>query len=518
MERTIAIGLLDNTPGWQAMLGQIGVPFSVIAHIEDIDPYQYSVIIGNRPVTDNEVEKIKRYINDGGAVIDTGHIIEKIAGGLIHSKKCGYLTTGNLPFDFLPAIIDVYSGIRTYTKAQYLEKSLYIDGFGKGSISFCGLDVDLLLFDTRSKRKSFYSNLPRFPHEEVASVSKGDVTRLFFSLLKHLHLCRGMPFIHKWFFPGNAKNVFLFRIDSDFGNRDQIKRWYDIAQASQIKYTWFLHVSAHREWLDLFKEFLGHEVAVHGYDHYTTNKPACQEQNLSAAYTALKEKGFACNGYAAPYGLWNTAVHASAETAGFAYASEFSYAYDSLPLHPLVNNTAGSLLQMPIHPVCIGSLLNAHADEKGILDYFTGEFHTNLKRLNPIIFYDHVIHSHADVLKEIFRLSRDHAIPSLTFLEFAQWWKHRESVVISSPTLSNNAVTIRYQSQNKKCAVCIWKKADAYILSDEENPIDLNTAPENNPVNIPVRIDTETLIHTRRFNWRRHLYSFLNNHFWRKKQ
>jgi hypothetical protein len=515
MERILNIGLLKDTPDWQALLGQIGVSYSVIQDSDTITPYDYSMLIVNRPITNNTVEKIKEYLNDGGAIIDTGYVIQKITGGTIHTKKCGYLSTTKLPFDFLPAIIDVYSDTRTYTKAQYLEKTLFIDSFGKGVISFCGFDIDSLLFDTRFRRKAFYSNLPRFPHEEVSYVSKGDITRLLFSFIKHLHLCRGIPFIHKWFFPGNAGNVFLFRIDSDFGNKNQIKQWYDIAEASHVRYTWFLHVSAHKEWLELYKEFKDHEIAVHGYDHSTTNKPELQEQNLHAALNLLKEKGFTCNGYAAPYGLWNNAVHTSCENVGFAYASEFSYAYDSLPLYPVVNKRRSSVMQIPIHPICIGSLLNARADEKGIIEYFTSDFHKNILLLNPIIFYDHVIHDHADVLEEIFKLPQLYSIPSLTFLEFAQWWKHREEVVFSTQVLSNNTVKINYRSQDKKCFVCIWDKAGSYILSDEENPIDLNSSPKTSTTNSMVNMDIERLNKIRNYNWRMHLYSFLNNHFWR---
>lgn len=513
MEKELKIGIFELTLPWQTILNQIGAPYTIVSKDIDISSHIFSIIIINRPVSSKELEGIKGYINNGGAIIDEGYCIDKLSDGKIEKKKINYIVPNNLPFKQVSNIIDLYSEVLAFSKAQYLGKTLFIDNYGEGIVSFLGLRIDTLLFDTRSKRKEFYGTLPRFPNEEVSSVSKGEITRLIFFLIRYLHISRNLPFVHKWFFPGQAENVFIFRIDSDFGNKNQIKQWYDIGKSCDIKYTWFLHVSAHTGWLNAFSEFKDHEIAIHAYDHFASDNYSIYKQDIQKASNLLKKNGFPCSGYASPYGVWNKAVNTACEDLGFSYSSEFSYVYDSLPINPAVNNKKSTVLQIPIHPICIGSLLNAKADEKGMVEYFTNEFRRQMAMHNPLIFYDHVTHGHPDVLREMFKYIQTLNIPSLTFAEFSKWWSKREHIAFSASMDSTNQIKINASKLDKDCFFAVWINDDSYILTND-TVIDLDSHPKKK-ADYHINFDIDSIKKTRKSNLRVTKQSLFNKYFWR---
>ena len=514
MEKELKTGIFELSISWQSILNQIGVSYSLVSDRKDISPYNFSLIVINRPVSSEELEKIKEYVNSGGAIIDEGYCIDKLINGKIEKNKIGYLVPGKPPFTQSLGIIDIYSYVLTFSKAQYLEKTLFIGNIGNGLVSFLGLNINTLLFDTRSKRKEFYSTSLRFPNEETSTVTKGDITRLIFILMRHLHISRNIPFVHKWFFPGKAENIFLFRIDSDYGRKHQIKQWYEIGKSNNIKYTWFLHVSAHKDWLKIFHEFKDHEIAVHGYDHFASNNYHIYKQDIQKALNTLKNNGFTCSGYASPYGIWNRAVNSACEEFDFSYSSEFSYIYDSLPIQSVINNKRSPVLQIPIHPVCIGSLNNAKANEMEMVDYFTNEFQKQISKHNPLIFYDHVTHNYPDVLTEIFKNIQTLNIPSLTFNEFSVWWKKRENNVFSASADSSNQTSLSPSITDEELSYAIWISDDSYILTTE-TVTDLSSRPVKK-TNNQINYDLNILKKIRRFNWRIYKHSFLNKYFWRK--
>lgn len=514
MGKELKIGILEISLSWQMILEQIGVSYSLVPDNKDLSPYSFNIIVINRVVSGEELEKIKEYVNNGGAIIDEGYCIDKLINGKIEKKKINYLIPDQLPFKIPLGVIDIYSNVLTFSKAQYLEKTLFIDNIGSGLVSFLGLDINTLLFDSRSKRKEFYSILARFPNEETSTVSKGDITRLIFILMRHLHTSRNIPFIHKWFFPGKAENVFLFRIDSDYGRKHQIKQWYEIGKSNSIKFTWFLHVSAHRDWLNTFKDFNDHEIAVHGYDHFASNNYHVYKQDIQRAVQILQENGFTPFGYASPYGIWNRAVSSVCEDFDFNYSSEFSYIYDSLSIYPVINNKKSALLQIPVHPICIGTLQNAKANEKEMVDYFTTEFQRQISKYNPLIFYDHVTHNNSDVLIEIFHYIQTLNIPSLTFNEFSDWWKKRENTVFSASTDSSNQINLSPSNTDEELSFAIWISDDSHILTTK-TVTDLSSHPIKK-TNYQLNYDLNILKKIRRFNWRVQKYSLLNKYMWRK--
>lgn len=516
MEKELKIGLASPTISIIEILNQIGVSFSVISSLSSISSTNFSLIIINRRISNKETIGIKQYVRNGGIIIDFGYCLDKIVKGTIERKRIDYIIPENIPF--LPPMnsIDIYNKIGTFSKAQYLKKTLFIDDYGKGFVSFFGINIDKLFLNTKSRRKEFYSNSKRFPNEEVSLVSKGEISLLFFYLLKHLHSIRNLPFIHKWFFPNKAQNVFLFRIDSDFGNQKQIRRWYELSQKNKIKYTWFLHTKAHKRWLSIFSEFEDHEMAVHGYDHFFSK--SSNESNIKKAKEIMKQKGLYGKGYASPYGLWNKKLNITCEKFDFIYSSEFSYIYDSLPLRPIFKDRISSVIQIPIHPICVGSLLSAKMDDEDIVNYYFEEFDKKIIQFTPLIFYDHVLHNSPSILQHLFNKISLYSFPCLTFLEYALWWNERLSTNFSSIVNNDQIEITSFSNQSKDFSLCIWVNDKDYILTNNKKTIKLSTEKKYHVNKNNLVINPEKLQLTRKFNPRLLKLSILNKLVWRNYQ
>lgn len=517
METTINIGIANLTEVWKNILTQLGASFSPVQDDAGYSLGKHSLIIVNKPLSPKSVDICKHYLRSGGAIIDCGYLIDKIISGTFNRCRKSFIIPHSQPFKQPVSIIDSCLAVNTFSKAQHLDKTLCIDTFGSGVIAFLGLPIEALFSDTRSKRKEFPAKTLRLPNEEVAAVSKGEILRLLFYLIKHLHSIRRIPFIHAWFFPDTAKNVFLFRIDSDYGSKKQIRTWYEMGKEHAITYTWFLHAAAHEQWIDLFHEFKGHEIALHGYDHVTSKRYAANKINVQKAIDVFTQHRFPATGFASPYGSWNDSLQKVFEESGFLYTSEFSCNYDSLPGYPVINNRTSPVLQIPIHPICIGSLIKAKAGDKEILAYFIAQCDYCIRQCNPIILYDHVLHAYPHLLKELFTHIRSLQIPVLTFSEYALWWKKRESVVFSAQVRTDNHGEVSLPGKLEGCFLCIWTDENRYVLTNTSGSI-----PSGQQQKIIAdsenQIDFDIMRRARRWNPRLYKESMLTNLFWRNKK
>jgi hypothetical protein len=273
-------------------------------------------------------------------------------------------------------------------------------------------------------------------------------------MLQWLHDRRGLPYVRKWRFPGQWRNVFCYRIDSDYGTQQQVKLLYDVASEHDIAMTWFLHVEAHSEWLSLFSEFRNQEIAVHGYRHRTFGSYDANLGNISEAKYLLKREGFSPDGFAAPNGRWNPAVARAAEDHGFSYASEFALDYDDLPFFPWLRYRFSDLLQVPIHPVCIGSLLRVHASDRSMKEYFRSIADRKLRREEPIIFYHHPGHGHPEVMADTFDYMREQGIRNITMGEYVRWWRRRATTTFA-PVYDGRTIAVHSGNVDDGVMLCV---------------------------------------------------------------
>ncbi|MDO9028075.1 MAG: hypothetical protein Q7U68_04350, partial [Candidatus Roizmanbacteria bacterium] len=136
-------------------------------------------------------------------------------------------------------------------------------------------------------------------------------------------------------------------------------------------------------------------------------------------------------GFAAPFGKWNASLAQAIRDLGFSYSSEFSYDYDNLPSPSFVYHGLPGTLQIPVHPICIGSLRRQGFTSIEMTGYFIDEIEKKLKMREPIVLYHHPTHENLDVVENIFRKIKDLNIPTMKMCEYADWWKKRAAVQIS---------------------------------------------------------------------------------------
>lgn len=438
MNRSLALALLEYSPGWELLLEQIGAPFRVLHNIAGVSPEQVAVVIVNRHLWEEEVESLEAFVRDGGAVLDVGQLLPRLEAGKFRRAKVRSVFAdpqNGLLREYAP--LDLYSRVRRREGGE-LDGLLSIEERGKGIIASIGFDPGHLMLDCRAATKRFPSLAGRYPAERVSRISKGELEKLLRKIFIRLYAALGLPFIRKRSFPDDAASVLCFRIDSDYGSRQQIASLYDLARDTGTAMTWFLHVEAHNDWLDTFASFSGQEIALHCWRHRTFPERMENYANIADGLAALRSVGIKVEGFAAPNGIWNHGLGRAIDEHGFLYSSEFALAYDALPFRPIlprdrrVNERFYNAVQVPIHPVSVGNLLRVGMDEAQMIDYYRGVTRRKTNAGDSLIFYHHPTHERWDVMEALLLEAKHSGARSITFADYARWWKTREEASIEA--------------------------------------------------------------------------------------
>lgn len=514
----LKLGLLSNSVVWENLLNRLGLSYELL-DVKNLKALETGVscIIVDQSLPENSVEDIKKYYQDGGAVLDTGKNIEHFISGKTVTTKIKHLyPDSNSPFSFYD-IVDTVGEVDVHSGAQWYKKTLGIWERGKGLVAFTGFRFCEVLSNTESCRRSFPSSTKYNPNEAVSLISKGAYERFLFELLKLLHIKRNIPFVHKWFFPGDAENVLIFRVDSDFGTKENVSEWNRLLSANGLKSSWYLHTQGHSGWLAKFRTFPNMEIGVHGFDHIYAREYELQKENVQKAIADIEQNGLLFNGYASPYGMWDTTLNRICQELDFAYSSEFVYSYDALPGFPIIDGVESQPLQVPIHPICIGSLKTAKMSRAEMKEYFRKQFKLKLRQNSPVVFYDHPNHEHISLMVELLQEFRESGIVNVTMGEYAQWWKKREPVSFETD-LDDQSSTISIQSENAHddTHFAVWLDENSRLLCKSDEKISLKRIRNDNSEKTVVGYNVSELRKSRRFNLRRLKHEFLVNKIFRK--
>jgi hypothetical protein len=128
------------------------------------------------------------------------------------------------------------------------------------------------------------------------------------------------------------------------------------------------------------------------------------------------------HGAAATFGLWSPAFEHTVAELGFEYSSEFSLGYDTLPFQP---GTRG-IVQVPIHPICTGSLLRVGYSPAAMMAYFDRLIARKLSRSEPTFLYHHPLHRTDAVVEHLLSYVRIPGVVPMTLGGYARWWRARE--------------------------------------------------------------------------------------------
>lgn len=496
MRRRLCVSIYELSLPWKVMLDQIGI------HYEEIDFQSslienYSCIILNSSLSESERTLMDAYIEQGGAVIDeSGHNYFKDYG--THKTYKNYITNNSKKFS--EQYLDIHSTLLKIDRKGFFNNAIYIEKRDEGQVCFLGLPINSLLVDTRYDRKQFYDEHELFPNEIVNKISKGKIRKTIEDLLVHLHQEQSLPFIKKSSLPTGTSSLLLFRVDTDFSHRQAIHSLYNLATKYEIAMTWFLHVEPHETWLDVFREMENQEIALHGYKHGTSLNYEKNKANIEKGINLLTQADIPFSGYCAPYGIWSNGLAQVMEEYAFEYASEFSLNYDDLPFYPILEDRLANHLQMPIHPVCIGSFIRKKATAQQMIDYFETYIEKQVQKNEHIVLYHHPLQGYEEVLEHIFSILKELGTTSLSFDDYSNFWKRRLEHNFEA-FFENDVISITENSDQLSFEV-VWKGSKGSAVID--NQLNLGTA-SLQPINWnnPLSEDTISKLNRKTFKLRK---------------
>lgn len=426
----IHVGLIADSYGWAQILKQEGVSHGRVELNMDALRDDCSVLVINRPLGAGEREAVEQYLRSGGAVIGYAAHCEQVAGTTSIPQHLDYILSHDderfpdvslLDLGMSGAIPREAHDLRTQSGSH----AMFAGELGGGVAVLLPFDVDAVLRDTRAANKCFYFTRDRLPAETVSLCNKGEARHLVRRCLEYLHAQRGLPYIHLWYFPDGQRNLFAFRIDTDGAPEADVDALYETAVDYGVSMSWYLDVKSHEPWLRRFGAMVNQEIGVHCYEHRVFDDPDANRRNISRALHLLESAGIRPEGFAAPFGEWNSGLGRVLQNLGFEYSSEFGCAYDTLPFHPQANGDEFETLQIPVHPISIGSMRRVGYDGEQMAAYYRMVMDMKLARNEPLFFYHHPTHHHWDVVRTLFSDSQMKGVNDITLGGYARWWKKR---------------------------------------------------------------------------------------------
>jgi peptidoglycan/xylan/chitin deacetylase (PgdA/CDA1 family) len=445
----LRVGIVGDSNGWQQILRQEGVPFSQIG--EEISADQFSVIAIAESIDEREAEAVKKYLREGGAILCSAQVYAQLAGTNYAHFYVRYLySEQDSQFEGV-GLIDVHQKCRVALNANSLRNEkgatmLYCGEFLGGHVIALPFDVDDLFLDHRAMAKSFYSTARRMPYERVSMVARGAVRKLLSKSLEILHHRRSLPYAHLWYYPRDDESAFLFRVDTDKATEADIDNLYELALKHRVPMTWFIDAKCQEDGMGVFKRMQNQELGLHCYDHRVFKNFELNKRNLEKGVGVLRASGIEAKGFAAPFGRWNRSLAQAVRELGFDYSSEFSYDYDNLPSNPVFDEGVSEVWQVPVHPICVGSLKRQGYNDAKMIQYFEFVMRHRLASREPIGLYHHPKDGNHRVLEHIFNFVDSHRIRSMKFKDFLEWWKKRTLLV---PALSVDGTTLHMKGTLK---------------------------------------------------------------------
>jgi hypothetical protein len=428
----IRIGLTAPSPAWEELLRQEGVDHGLV-DAAGRDPAEVcSALVVSAPLRPDAVSAIRAYLAGGGAVLGFARHLSAITDLACRHEKVQYLAgTGDPPFRSV-GLLDLELPCDVPREANHLRTQADTFGvlageWGGGVVVALPFDLRDVLTDTRTALRAFPFPSDRLPAERVSLVAHGEVRHLVHDALEYLHHLRGLPYAHLWYFPGEARSVFALRIDTDAGKPEQVDRLYAIARNHGLGFSWFLDVASHATWLRRFAVMEGQEFGVHCLEHRAYRGSPEDREDVDRARAAMTGAGIPPAGFAAPYGTWSPGLGLLIEAAGFPFSSEFSFAYDTLPMAPVVEHRRLGTLQVPVHPVCAGAMRRVGYPERTMIRYFERVKAGKLLRREPLFFYHHPGDEAWDCVESICGMSAESGVCRMSLGEYARWWNVRSS-------------------------------------------------------------------------------------------
>ncbi|HUY87574.1 MAG TPA: hypothetical protein VMV10_02450 [Pirellulales bacterium] len=237
-------------------------------------------------------------------------------------------------------------------------------------------------------------------------------------------------------FPFAYRTAFNFRIDHDDYHAADFEATLTAAEGYEDAISHYVCASTHARQPEALARLAGRHVGSHGYWHHTYSDSAENVKNIGRGIEALRTAGIEPAGFAAPHGRFHRGLYEALASLGVAHSSEFALACDELPFYPY----DGRVLQLPVHPICLGVCLEAARDGRhaGVneadaaqvaLAHFRQVIDEKHRAGEPIFLYGHAdgrLGRYPHVLRETLAAAAGYRdLWRTTLAEFADWWQAR---------------------------------------------------------------------------------------------
>jgi hypothetical protein len=311
------------------------------------------------------------------------------------------------------------------------QTAIDIDGLRRGQSP----DPLAALDDTRSARRSWQIG-QRLVSEEVARYDKRILRQRLMARLRGLVESAGGVWMRLAPFPYPYRSAFNFRLDHDQYRPDDFDRVLQATSGYEHALSHFVAGASFEGQPAALERLRQMDVGSHGYRHHTYRQASENLRNIARGIDVLRQAGIEPSGFASPHGRWPAGFARVLDALGISHSSEFGLAYDDLPFFP----DRGNVLQIPVHPVCLGICLEASdragggptgraraADE--LAEYFQQAAAARHRAGEPLFFYGHPdgrLGQYPDVLRRLLgTVSQLPALWPTSLTEFGSWWRAR---------------------------------------------------------------------------------------------
>lgn len=344
--------------------------------------------------------------------------------------------------------------------------------------------------------------------EFVAQVDKREVRRRLLATLRTKIEKAGGIWLRLAPFPFPYRSAFNFRVDHDDYHAADFNATLDAIQGSEDATTHFVNGCGLERAPEALARLRGLDVGSHGYWHHTYRTARENLRNILRGIEVLQASGIEPSGFAAPHGRFNPGLLDALLTLRVTHSSEFSLAYDDLPFFL----GSGDLLQIPIHPVCLGIVLEAAAGENGeagrshelavqaVMQHWE-QLAGNCRRTGePMFLYGHPtgrLGRYPQVLRHALQIaSAASTMWRTTFRELNTWWRARAGARLTVRRETQHyTVTAHTLAAPYRLAVEYWRGGHAAVMP-LDSPV-LRFSPSAvayesraaEPVPRPIRVD-----------------------------
>lgn len=306
-----------------------------------------------------------------------------------------------------------------------------------------------LQLDQTTTARTWWQVGPWTAAETTARIDKGSLRAAMTRHLRRQIEARGGVWMRLSAVPHPYRTAFNFRFDHDEFVAEDLQAVRSAIAGHEEATTHFICAASHERHGEALQSLRDCDVGSHGYWHHTYATFAENRLNLARGIESLQRLGFEPNGFAAPHGRYHAALAAATASLGITHSSEFAAAYDDRPFFP----TGSVVLQLPIHPVCLGIVLEAveAADDEdrttraraadAVAGYFVDVAHAKRERGEPIFLYGHPdgrLGRYPHILRTLLSaVSTWNDVWRTTLSEFQRWWRARATAtfrVYATPT------------------------------------------------------------------------------------